>query len=50
MAQRRPALISFLDATERLQQLPSPVPGFARLIGEDARSNSEPSLSFSQAC
>jgi putative membrane protein len=36
MAQRRPALISFLDATERLQQLPSPVPGFARLIGEDA--------------
>jgi putative membrane protein len=37
MAQRRPALISFLDATERLQQLPSPVPGFARLIGDDAR-------------
>jgi putative membrane protein len=36
MAQRRPALISFLEATERLQQLPSPVPGFARLIGEDA--------------
>jgi putative membrane protein len=36
MAQRRPALIGFLDATERLQQLPSPVPGFARLIGEDA--------------
>jgi len=36
MAQRRPALISFLDATERLQQLPSPVPGFARLIGDDA--------------
>jgi putative membrane protein len=36
MAQRRPALISFLDATERLQQLPSPVPGFARLIGDGA--------------
>ena len=36
MTQRRPALISFLDATERLQQLPSPVPGFARLIGEGA--------------
>ncbi|HEX5908747.1 MAG TPA: PH domain-containing protein, partial [Propionibacteriaceae bacterium] len=36
MAQRRPALITFLDATERLQQLPSPVPGFARLIGEGA--------------
>jgi putative membrane protein len=36
MAQRRPALISFLDATERLEKLPSPVPGFARLIGEGA--------------
>ena len=36
MAERRPALISFLDATERLQRLPSPVPGFARLIGEGA--------------
>ena len=35
-AQRRPALISFLDATERLQRLPSPVPGFARLIGDGA--------------
>jgi putative membrane protein len=33
-AQRRPALISFLDATERLQRLPSPVAGFARLIGD----------------
>jgi putative membrane protein len=32
--QRRPALISFLDATERLQRLPSPVAGFARLIGD----------------
>ena len=36
MAQRRPALISFLDAAERLQELPAPVPGFARLIGEGA--------------
>jgi putative membrane protein len=36
ISQRRPALISFLDATERLRQLPSPVPGFARLIGDGA--------------
>jgi putative membrane protein len=36
VAQRRPALVSFLDATEQLQRLPSPVPGFARLIGEGA--------------
>jgi putative membrane protein len=36
LAQRRPALISFLDATERLRRLPSPVPGFARLIGNGA--------------
>jgi putative membrane protein len=36
MTQRRAALISFLDATERLQQLPSPVAGFARLIGDSA--------------
>jgi putative membrane protein len=35
-AQRRSALVSFLDATEQLQRLPSPVPGFARLIGEGA--------------
>jgi len=34
--QRRQALTSFLDATERLPQLPSPIPGFARLIGEQA--------------
>jgi putative membrane protein len=33
---RRPALASFLDATLRLQQLPSPVPGFARLVGDQA--------------
>ena len=36
MTERRPALISFLDATERVQQLPSPVPGFARLVGDGA--------------
>ena len=36
ITQRRPALISFLDATEKLQQLPSPVAGFARLIGDGA--------------
>jgi putative membrane protein len=36
MTQRRAALITFLDATERLQQLRSPVPGFARLIGDGA--------------
>jgi putative membrane protein len=36
MNERRPALISFLDATVRLQQLPSPVSGFARLIGDGA--------------
>jgi len=35
-AQRRSALVSFLDATEQLQRLPSSVPGFARLIGEGA--------------
>ena len=34
--QRRPALISFFDATEQLQRLPCPVPGFARLIGDGA--------------
>jgi putative membrane protein len=36
IAQRRAALITFLDATERLQQLQSPMPGFARLIGDSA--------------
>ncbi|HEU4907733.1 MAG TPA: PH domain-containing protein, partial [Propionibacteriaceae bacterium] len=36
MARRRPALISFLDATEQLQRLPSPAPGFAHLIGDGA--------------
>jgi len=34
--ERRPALLSFLEAAERLQQLPSPLTGFARLIGRDA--------------
>jgi putative membrane protein len=34
--ERRTALLSFLDATVRLAQLPSPVPGFARLVGPDA--------------
>ena len=34
IAQRRPALISFFDATERLPHLQSPVPGFARLVGD----------------
>jgi putative membrane protein len=34
LSQRRRSLISFLDATERLRHLPSPVPGFARLIGD----------------
>jgi putative membrane protein len=36
LIQRRAALITFLDATERLQHLRSPVPGFARLIGDSA--------------
>jgi putative membrane protein len=34
--ERRSALLSFLDATARLGELPSPMPGFARLIGPDA--------------
>ncbi len=34
--ERRTALLSFLDATARLAELPSPVPGFARLVGPDA--------------
>ena len=34
--QRRPALLSYLEAATRIQQLPSPVPGHARLLGEDA--------------
>jgi putative membrane protein len=34
--ERRAALLTFLDATGRLYQLPSPVPGFARLVGPDA--------------
>jgi len=35
-AERRDALGTFLDATVRLRELPSPVPGFARLVGADA--------------
>jgi putative membrane protein len=35
-AERRAALTSFLDAAERLRRLPSPVAGFARLIGQEA--------------
>ncbi len=34
--ERRSALITFLDATEKIKQLPSPVEGFARLVGEEA--------------
>jgi putative membrane protein len=36
MKQRRAALVTLLDASERLQHLRSPVPGFARLIGDGA--------------
>ena len=34
--ERRDALGTFLDAVVRLRELPSPVPGFARLVGADA--------------
>ncbi len=34
--ERRAALVSLLDATARLPQLPSPVSGFARLVGNGA--------------
>ena len=34
--ERRDALGTFLDAVSRLAALPSPVPGFARLVGGDA--------------
>jgi putative membrane protein len=34
--ERRDSLGTFLDAVSRLWQLPSPVPGFARLVGADA--------------
>lgn len=36
VAERRTALLTFLDAAERVWQLPSPVPGFARLVGPEA--------------
>lgn len=35
-AARREALLGYLDAAGRMQRLPSPVPGHARLLGEDA--------------
>lgn len=35
-AERRAALLTFLDATARVWSLPSPVGGFARLVGPDA--------------
>jgi putative membrane protein len=35
-ADRRAALASLLDAAERLRRLPSPVAGFARLVGQEA--------------
>ena len=34
--ERRKALITFLDATEKIKELPSPVEGFARLVGPEA--------------
>ncbi|MFP5283734.1 MAG: PH domain-containing protein, partial [Actinomycetes bacterium] len=34
--ERRVALLSYLDAAAALPRLPSPVPGFARLIGSEA--------------
>ena len=34
--ERRQALLSYLDAVAALPRLPSPVPGFARLVGPDA--------------
>ncbi len=36
LAERRQALLGFLDATTALSRLPSPVPGFARLVGPGA--------------
>lgn len=33
---RRQALLGYLDAAWRIRQLPSPVPGHARLLGDDA--------------
>ncbi len=34
--ERREALGNYLDATEQLRHLPSPIPGFARLVGQQA--------------
>ena len=36
IGERREVLSSYLDATRRLRQLPSPILGFAKLIGEQA--------------
>ncbi|HZA32242.1 MAG TPA: PH domain-containing protein [Propionibacteriaceae bacterium] len=36
IGERREALSNYLDATRRLRQLPSPIPGFARLVGQQA--------------
>ena len=36
IGERRQALSSYLDATQRLRHLPSTIPGFARLIGPQA--------------
>jgi putative membrane protein len=36
VGERREALGSYLDATRRLRELPSPIPGFARLVGQQA--------------
>jgi putative membrane protein len=35
-SERRQALLSYLDAVERIRQLPSPLSGFARLVGREA--------------
>jgi putative membrane protein len=35
-AERRRTLGSYLDAATRIQHLPSPIPGFARLVGQGA--------------
>src|SRR5215204_462391 len=36
IGERREVLSSYLDATRRLRQLPSPIPGFAKLVGQQA--------------
>ena len=44
--ERRDALGTFLDAVSRLWRLPSPLPGFARLVGADAPRSSAPWVSW----